>query len=1019
MVEIQRCQKCGGLIREDAPSGHCPACLLILSLKSGHDAVAVERIGKPYESQFRDYEILEVVGAGGMGVVYKARQRSLQREVALKVLRDSDLLSEVARRRFLVEVEAAAKLDHPNIVPIYELREEQGRHYFTMKLIDGPSLAQKLAENQRFTAIEIAQLMATLARAVDHAHQHGVLHRDLKPNNILFDSNGRAWVADFSVAKLLGPSDANSRSYNLTVSGSVLGTPHYMAPEQAEGRNVTTAADVYSLGAILYELITGRPPFCGGTPLETLRKVTDEEPQHPTTLKAGADRDLTTICLKCLHKAPGSRYATALSLAEDLERFVRREPVLARPASHREKVIRWCQRNPGLSAATIALVLVFLLGFWAVMWQWMRAERKAIESQRNAYVAEVNRAFTELHKGNVAEAKALLEKHVPQTGGIDFRGWEWRHAWLRCKSDELYTLQRDNGPIRTVAISNHIVASASGGQIKIWDLRNRTGIRDLVESNAVRSLALLGGEVIAGLSDGRVVFWDYEKRERVKTITHGAAVRSLAVSRDGKYLGVYCTDSVSVWRLGDYQEIDKLATGQILSLASAMDVFLPGGIAISPDSSSLAYSNSEGAIILWNIHRREIMAEFKAHRAFVPALAFSPDGSLLLSGGFDRTLRIWDVESKKALKILDFDAWLADVEFSPDGRVFAISGADQRVKLFDTQSFTPLKEYTGHSHEIWSVVFAENGQKLVTGSKDQTIKVWAARSSADAETAPLPRDLLETFWPPGGTHMYLAHPDQTFSLLQFNPLQLSGRFPFPVTNVTASTISVDGKLWAGATKKEITLFDLAEARPVKNYSFPHAALYSLSFIGDSTRLAALANDNTCRIWSVPDFKELVVFRVDKERGGRIEYSRSGHVAAIGYRGGSAEVWDCMSGQKLDSFSGDFEVNAANVSHDGTLLAIAADDGKLYLRDVQKKRLVRILAGQRTAYSGVCFSPDGRRLVASGIDGTVRIWDTQILQPLATLEVDSFPISGIDFIEDDYDSLAIFGSGRFFLLRARL
>jgi serine/threonine protein kinase len=317
---------------------------------------------------FGDYELIEQIGRGGMGVVYKARQRSLNRVVALKMVLDSHLASPVVLRRFLIEAEAAAKLEHPHIVPIYEIGEIDGQHFFSMRLIEGEGLEEKIAlgefelppggESRFKTAHDkmqarVATLMATVARAVHYAHERGVLHRDLKPNNILIDKNNQPHLTDFGLAKV-----ADSQ-ISLTPKTAVLGTPGYMPPEQALGGECTQGADIYSLGAIFYELLTGKPPFEGPTPLETLRRTREEEPLHPATVNRAVDRDLGMICLKCLEKEPMRRYGTAEELAADLERWLRHEPIRAKHAGPMLRTQRWIRRNP-VGTALIATLLIGL-----------------------------------------------------------------------------------------------------------------------------------------------------------------------------------------------------------------------------------------------------------------------------------------------------------------------------------------------------------------------------------------------------------------------------------------------------------------------------------------------------------------------------------------------------------------------------------------------------------------------------------------------------------------------------------
>ena len=407
LTPAPKCATCGTAVPSDAPLGQCPACLM-----DGADAAADD----PWPLQelprrFGDYELLRQVGCGGMGLVYEARQLSTSRRVALKMIRP-DLASPKFLRRFLIEGEAAARLDHPNIIPIHELQPDGTESFFSMPFIDGESLKEKIRRGElgcQTRAVAdataerpgreraLAKLMAEVARAVHHAHERGVFHRDLKPGNILVDAAGQPHIADFGVAKILHELPAVEAQSTLTVAGATLGTPEYMAPEQTTGpvsggAAAIAAADLYSLGVILYELLTGRLPFRGQSHLETLQKVREGNFKRPRSLQPTVARDLETICLKCLEKNPRARYPSAGALADDLERWLRGEPVLARPASVPTRLRRWVKSNPLGAALLVSLLfgLVVSLSLIAVLADRMRRAEINKALERETYLQKIN-----------------------------------------------------------------------------------------------------------------------------------------------------------------------------------------------------------------------------------------------------------------------------------------------------------------------------------------------------------------------------------------------------------------------------------------------------------------------------------------------------------------------------------------------------------------------------------------------------------------------------------------------------
>src|SRR5216117_459051 len=470
MPALNSCARCGAELRPQNSEGLCTRCLL----ESGLDEPVVALPGQPVLStesepqssnaehrpvrNFGDYELLEEIARGGMGVVYRARQLSLGRIVALKMILAGQFASQQIIQRFRGEVTAAALLQHPNIVAIHDVGIHDGQHYFSMDYVEGQNLSQ-LVGTRPLPPAKAARYVKLVAEAIHYAHQHGILHRDLKPSNVLVDASDQPRITDFGLAKRFGvpPSGglasgpAKARTPNepaeagtpymesFTLTGQMLGSPNFMPPEQASSQRgkVGRHSDVYGLGAILYHLLTARPPFQAESFESVINQLLNTEPVSPRLLNSSVPPDLETICVKCLQKEPSRRYQSAQELAEELDRFLRDEPIHARPITRAERTWRWCRRNPvvaGLGAALVLLLLALAIGSPIAAF---RINRERQRADQNLYDSDMNLAHHALDDGDLGRARELLEAHRPRPGQTDLRGFEWRLLWQRCHGDDL------------------------------------------------------------------------------------------------------------------------------------------------------------------------------------------------------------------------------------------------------------------------------------------------------------------------------------------------------------------------------------------------------------------------------------------------------------------------------------------------------------------------------------------------------------------------------------------------------
>jgi tetratricopeptide (TPR) repeat protein/predicted Ser/Thr protein kinase len=452
--QLQLCDKCGAVLSGYGVDRLCAACLLESAIVEPETATDARGSVKPLLT-FNDYELLEEIARGGMGVVYRARQISLNRPVAIKMILGGQLANPAEIKRFRAEAETAAQLQHPNIVAIHEVGEHAGQPFFSMDLVEGRNLAQ-LVRDEPLPSRKAAEYLKTISEAVHYAHTHGVLHRDLKPSNLLIDENGQPRITDFGLAKRFNDPQLSTSDPQLTQTGQVLGSPSFIPPEQAAGQKeaVGPASDVYSLGAVLYHSLTARPPFVAESLGQTLRLVAEQEPVSPRLLNASVPPDLETICLKCLEKDPGRRYPNAQALADDLNRFLRNEPIHARPTGILLKAHRWCLRNKPLAisgTAILALLLVVAIGSPIAAF---RINRERNQAEHNAHKASAEAAkseqiiyfMTDMLKG-VGPAVALgkdtelvrdILERTAERVGIDLTNQPGVEAELRTIIGEVY-----------------------------------------------------------------------------------------------------------------------------------------------------------------------------------------------------------------------------------------------------------------------------------------------------------------------------------------------------------------------------------------------------------------------------------------------------------------------------------------------------------------------------------------------------------------------------------------------------
>ena len=966
-----------------------------------------------------------------MGFVYRARQISLNRDVALKMIKAGVLAQDDDLRRFQNEAEAVALLDHPGIVPIYEVGEHEGQRYFSMKLIEGGNLAEGLgrfARNPRAAA----PLLIEVARAIQHAHARGVLHRDLKPANVLMDREGHPHITDFGLAKRI---DSGAE---MTQSGAIVGTPAYMSPEQAHGERgaITTATDIHGLGAIFYAMLTGAGPFSGRSVLEALDAVRTSPPEPPSRRNPKVPRDLELICLKCLEKEPADRYPGAGAVADDLGRYLAGEPVSVRAAGIMERAAKWARRKPTLAAAyTLGFIALILGGLGGMALREWRLAATAFEGEAKAKAASekaregevIARAIAENARDAEARARGIadgLRKKVQRIEygrrmevmhqeyrddnasvalaslaqtPVEFRGWEYRYLDRLCHFD-LRTYGGHASNVTAAAYSpdaSRIVTASYDGTAKIWDAATGAVIHTLRGNSGLvwsASFSPDGTRVLtAGQGDAAVQFpkadaaivWDAGTGARALTLpTKGGFLQSASFSGDGARIVTGSDGTVQVWDAATGVEIRTLA-GHEGAVKSAR---------FSPDGSRIVTGGADGTARVWDAKSGAQLLAFKGHGEAVASASFSPDGSRVVTAGWDGTTRAWDARTGGVVLIIRDRAAQDAASFSPDGARIVTAGGNT-AKVWDAGTGSELVSIGGHASAVTSACFSPDGSRVLTGSVDSTAKEWDSRTNAEwralkAET----RGETTASFSRDGTRVVTASNEKVAKIWDAGTGDLLRTLRGHAMPLKAAWFSPDGeRVVTGSADGSVRFWDAGTGRPIftlKGRSDGFVSPFSpdgsrvvtggwetksSTDAGSGFQFTIGASDATARVRDAKTGDEVLVLAGHKAPVTAAAFARDGSRIATASHDGAIKVWDARTGAELVAFRGNsLPVSSLSFSPDDAQVLSAG--GMAIVWDARTGAEVFRLIGHTGWVSWAAYSPDEPRVVTASHDGSVKVWD---------------------------------------------